>query len=373
MQRERVAPRPDWRARCEAVGFHYHTIDGVYWDESACYRFTAAEIDSLEAATDSLHRLCLQACEAIVAKRRFAELAIPAAFHELVAASWRAREPSVFGRFDLAWTGAGAPKMLEYNADTPTALLESSVVQWQWMQEMKPGCDQFNSIHERLIERWRSLNLGADKLSFACVNDHAEDLGNLEYLRDTAIQAGYTTQQLFIEDIGWQARAKRFVDLADQPIATLCKLYPWEWLIADEFGPQLAARPCRVIEPAWKMMLSNKGILAILWELFPDHENLLPAYREPGRISGDYVRKPLLSREGANISLRRSGNAMISTGSYGAEGYVYQAHTPIACTDGNYAVIGSWIIGDAAAGIGMREDATPITKNTSRFVPHYFV
>lgn len=374
MKREVITPRPDWRRRCEAVGFGYHSIDGAYWDESACWRFSAEEVDTLEAATESLHRICLGACEALVRAERLAELAIPPAFHALVSESWRAREPSVFGRFDLAWTGTGHPKMLEYNADTPTALLEASVVQWHWMQEVKPDCDQFNSIHEKLIDRWRALRgTWPRTLHFASVKDSEEDFGNIEYLRDTATQAGFQTSYLAIEDIGWNGA--RFIDLSGEPIDALVKLYPWEWMTAEEFGKNLPNRPCRIIEPAWKMMLANKGILPILWEMFPDHPNLLPAYRDPAQLSSanlPYVRKPLLSREGANVSLRRASGAMISTGSYGAEGYVYQAYEPLAAVDGNYAVIGSWIVGDRAAGIGIREDDTPITKNTSRFVPHYF-
>jgi glutathionylspermidine synthase len=356
------------------VGFAFHSIGGVYWDERACWALTADEVDHLEAVTEALHALCLEACAHVVERRRFAELAIPEAFWDLVAASWREREPTVFGRFDLAWTGSGEPKLLEYNADTPTSLLEASVVQWHWLQDVKPDADQFNSIHEQLIARWAAIGpkLPVAPLVFASVRDNEEDRGNVEYLRDTAIQAGFDTHAVAIEDIGWDAERHRFVDETDRPVAALFKLYPWEWLMREAFAPHLLERPCRMIEPAWKAMLSNKALLAILWELFPGHPNLLPAYLEPGRISGDYVRKPILSREGENVALRRAAGAMVSPGSYGAEGWVYQAFAPLAADAGNHAVIGSWIVGDRAAGVGIREDDTPITRNTSRFVPHYF-
>ena len=215
MQREKITPRRDWQRRCEEVGFHYHTIDGTYWDEAVCYRFDADQIDVLEAATSELHRLCLEACEQVVNKKRLAEFAIPAEYQSLIIDSWRAHDPTLFGRFDLAWTGTGAPKMLEYNADTPTALLEASVVQWQWMEEVKPGSDQFNSIHEKLIARWsvfRSLVPKDDPITFVCAKDSQEDLGNLEYLRDTAMQAGFGTEQLFIDVLGWDAGDRCFVN-----------------------------------------------------------------------------------------------------------------------------------------------------------------
>lgn len=376
MKRERCAPRPDWQRKCEEVGFQFHSIGGTYWDESACYAFTAGEIDELEAATERLHRMCLQACDWIVDRRRFDVLAIPALFQELVAQAWREREMSLFGRFDLRWDGATPPKLLEYNADTPTALLEASVVQWHWLQDAKPGADQFNSIHEKLIARWEAIKGGlpADvMLHLACVRDNEEDLGNVEYVRDTAIQAGLPAVQLYVEDIGWNRDAQAFVDVEERQIDAIFKLYPWEWLAQEAFGQHLLARTARWIEPPWKMMLSNKALLAILWELFPGHPNLLPAYFEAGKIAGDYVRKPILSREGANIAVRRPAGAMVTPGTYGAEGYVYQAYAELPAFDGNYAVIGSWIVGDKPAGIGIREDAAAITRNTSRFVPHYFV
>lgn len=373
MVRQPSTPRADWRARCESVGFDFHTIDGTYWDESVCYRFDADGIDALEAATGALHELCLAACDHAITHRRLDEFAIPRSFQPLVERSWREREPSLFGRFDLAWTGSGPPKMLEYNADTPTALLEASVVQWHWMEEARPGADQFNSIHEALIERWGGLGLAANRtLHFACAGESIEDTGNTEYLRDTALQAGLSTAFVAIEQLGWSAALGRFVDLDDQPIDALFKLYPWEWLAGESFGAHLLEDRCRLIEPAWKMVLSNKAILALLWELFPGHPNLLPAFRDPARISGDYVRKPLLSREGANVSLRRAAGALATEGGYGAEGYVYQAYTPLYAQDGRHAVIGSWIVGDRAVGIGIREDDSPITSNGSRFVPHYF-
>ena len=375
MRRERSAPRADWRRKSEAVGCHFHSMGGTYWDESACYAFTAAEVDELEAATARLHGMCLEACDFIVERKDFDRLAIPAPFHAHVAASWRAQEPSLLGRFDLRWDGVGAPKLLEYNADTPTALLEASVVQWHWLEDVRSGADQFNSIHEKLVARWAAIGrtLPAEALLHcACVKDNEEDLGTVEYLRDTAIQAGFPTVQLFVEDIGWDRDGEAFVDLEGRAIEAMFKLYPWEWLVREAFGAHLFATRCRWIEPPWKMMLSNKALLAILWELFPGHENLLPAYLEPGHIAGDYVRKPILSREGANIAVRRPAGAMLTPGTYGAEGYVYQAYAELPGLDGNYAVIGSWVVGGEPAGVGIREDASPITRNTSRFVPHYF-
>src|SRR5258706_15081402 len=85
----------------------------------------------------------------------------------------------------------------------------------------------------------------------------------------------------------------------------------------------------RVIEPAWKMLLANKAILPVLWELYPDHPNLLPAFFEPQRFATDYVKKPLLSREGANFSIKSKRVEIDIPGEYGTEGFIYHAYQPM--------------------------------------------
>ena len=156
-------------------------------------------------------------------------------------------------------------------------------------------------------------------------------------------------------------------------IKTLFKLYPWEWMVREAFGINLIDAGMRVIEPAWKMLLSNKAILPVLWQLYPDHPNLLPSYYEPQKFATDFVKKPILSREGANVTITTKAGEIAIPGDYGAEGFIYQAYHPLPVYDGSHTVIGTWIVGDEPAGMGIREDESPVTKNTSRFLPHYFV
>jgi glutathionylspermidine synthase len=380
MRRERCTPRPDWQAKCEAVGFTFHSADGGYWDESACYAFTADEIDVLEAATEAVHRCCLEAVDRVVSTRDFERFRIPDFAHSMVADSWKRAEPSLFGRFDFSWDGHGQPKMLEYNADTPTSLLEAAVVQWYWLQDTRPGCDQFNSLHEQLVERWRALALPTAP-TLACTMQNDEDADTLQYLLDTALQARLEPRTIDVESIGWRQDASgsggSFVDLDGRPIEALFKLYPWEWMLREAFGPCIPGCGTRFIEPPWKMLLSNKAILPVLWELFPDHPNLLAASFDVRGLGGDgwassHVKKPLYSREGANVSIRSAQGEHHEGGPYGAEGCIYQAYAPLPRFDGRYPVIGSWIVGDRAAGMGIREDSSPITRNSSRFIPHWF-
>jgi len=356
----------------EQKGLTYHSHDtGPYWDESACYELTAGEVDTLEEAAHALHYLCIEGAEAVIKNNWWHRLGVPPCAVPAIVRSWERDDFSLYGRFDLAFDGATAPKLLEYNADTPTALVEAAVTQWFWLQETQPGADQFNSIHERLIEAWRRWQ--GTTVHFSSIREHSEDEQTVLYLRDTCEQAGVTARSIHVEDIGWDAAQRCFVDERPAKITHCFKLYPWEWMWHEEFGPHLAHDVVQFIEPAWKMLLSNKGLLPVLWELFPGHPNLLPAYETADPLGARYVRKPKLSREGANITWVESGIAIEETGGdYGEEGYVYQAVAQPLDFAGNHPLFGVWIVDHEPAGLGIREDRSRITGNLSRFVPHYF-
>ena len=377
MKRIEIAPRADWRDKVEAEGLIWHTAAGVpYWNEGAYYSFTDAQIEQIEDATAELYRLLIAAGQAIVDDQRLLDrFAIPPALHQAIRDAWDAEPPALnFGRFDLGYDGAGPPKLFEFNCDTPTSLLETAVIQWSWKEERFPTLDQFNSVHDKLVAKWTDIrDLLPALVHFAHVADAAgEDAVTTSYLRDTAEIAGLQTSALLVKDLGWDATNRCFVDLADQRIEALFKLYPWEWLAGERFAPHLLesfADGVLWIEPVWKMIWSNKAILAVLWDLFPGHPNLLETTIDIP--AGDAVAKPLLAREGANVSIRRGGEVIASTaGDYGHDGYVYQALYPLPeAAPGKFPVIGSWVVDGVPAGIGIREDGL-ITGNTARFVPH---
>lgn len=383
MQRHTIAPRPDWRDRVERMGLLFHTTpDGTetgatYWDESAYYEFEESEIEELESATEELHARCLDAVEHVVTTGRYSDLGISPEVGSAIEASWRSKDAALYGRFDLAYGTGQAPKMLEYNADTPTSLLEAAVIQWHWLQDTFPNEDQFNSIWEGLVETWKSLKstrqLKGLQVHFASV-DELEDAMTVAVLRDTAEESGIPTTGLGIEEIGWDSGSKFFVDLSGNRMWSIFKLYPWEWMVNEDFGKLAMDRTNETqwIEPIWKMVLSNKGILPILWELFPNHPNLLPAFNDGPRHLTNYVTKPRLGREGANVAIHASTGNVYMDGPYGDTGTVYQALANLPNFDGLHCVIGSWVIGKEARGIGVRESTGPITDNLSRFVPHLF-
>ncbi len=377
MKRLSVRPRENWQSIVEEQGLIWHTEGGVaYWDESACYSFTLAEIETIEDATEEVYKLFLEAADRIANDGRLLSMCgIPVNWHDAVRSAWRLQVPSLdYGRFDFGYDGNGQPKLFEFNCDTPTSMLEASVVQWHWKEDVFPGCDQFTSLHEKLIARWQTIlpQIPDQRLWFTHIADLShEDTITTTYMRDLAMQAGFETFGVVIDQIGIDTSG-RIVDHEDQLISAIFKLYPWEWIAEEEFGPNVLRHlPATIwMEPVWKMMWSNKAVLAILWEMFPGHPNLLPATMEPNAAGQDYVSKPVLAREGANIEMVEKGRVIARTeGTYARTNLVYQQLYPMRDFGQGYPVIGSWIVHGEPAGMGIREDKL-ITGNRARFVPH---
>jgi glutathionylspermidine synthase len=390
MQRIACPERDDWRDTAKACGFDFHTADGErYWDERGYYAFTLEEIEQqIEAPTGEIDAMCLELVSRAVADEEYLKrLKIPEPVWPLIAESWHRDEASLYGRLDLSFDGDGRAKLLEYNADTPTSIFEAAVFQWTWLEQaierriIPEASDQFNSIHERLIETWKKLAQetgGGRHLHLTGTTESEEDLGTLAYLQDTAAQAGLRTTLIDIEEIGWRNDGSGFVDLDNRDIELAFKLYPWEWMFREEFGAKLRGARTRWIEPPWKAVLSNKGILPLLWEMFEGHPNLLPAYFEDDprarELGASYVRKPLYSREGANVRLVSEGVPLAEHfGPYGAEGFVRQAFATLRNFSGQYPVLGSWLVDHIPCGLSIREDTHPITGNSSRFLPHAII
>ncbi len=374
MKRIPIQPRKDWIQKIEAQGFLFYDLDN-YYNETAAYEFSAAEINAIEAATAQIHDMCMEAVAYIIKNKLWSRMFMKPYFAELIEKSWKEDACSFYGRLDLAYNN-GNIKLLEFNADTPTGLLEASVIQWYWLQEYNKSFDQFNSIHEKLVS-----HIGVCKsyfpnnlLHFTAVRNHTEDYMTVKYLEDCAAQAGVQTEFLYIDEISLDTE-NRFCTPEGKPIDSIFKLYPWEWLFNEEFSQYLPVRnnvEINWVEPAWKAILSNKMLLVILHELFPNSPFILPA-RFNGELAKSYVRKPVFSREGANVTIVKNGVVVDETGGeYGEEGFIYQQYTELPNFSGNIPIIGSWLIGGVPAGMGIREGSNLITNNTSRFVPHYF-
>ena len=382
MQRIIVEERADWKAQAESLGFNFHTMYGTaYWDETACYRFSMKQIENdIEDPTNEIEQMCFElVSRAVNDEEVFSKLSVPEVYWDYVRNSWLNQEKNLYGRLDLSYDGTSPAKLLEYNADTPTSLYESSAFQWVWLEQameqglIPAGCDQFNSIHENMVKAFEKFGID-DQLHLTACKGSEEDEGTVRYIEECAVQAGLETTFIFLEDIGIDENG-HFTDLYDERITALFKLYPWEWIFKDEFGLSLPKNQLTMIEPSWRIILSNKGMLPLLWEMFEGHPNLLPAYfsNDPrvSKIENNFVKKPLFSREGGNVEITKSDGSIIrEDGPYGEEGTIIQALHPLPVFDNNHTVIGSWLVASNACGIGIREDDTAITKDTSRFLLH---
>lgn len=384
MLRKQMQERPGWQEIARENGFLFHHVDGEkYWDESACWQFTLAEVENeIEDPTTELYAMCMALVDEVCGSQELMErLAIPAEHRDTVAASWHNTDLSLYGRFDFAYDGSGPAKLLEFNADTPTSIYETAYFQWGWLEDMvasgqlPQGTDQFNRLHEALIERFAQILTPGSLLHLSSVEDHLEDRSTVLYLEDLAGQAGLETRFIGVDDIGIDDLGN-FMDRRGYRIGAIFKLYPWEDMLREEFAKNVAKSNTIFIEPAWKAILSNKAILPLLWERHAGHRNLLPAHfaDSPEGLAmaqGPHVTKPIFSREGADIVLNdgQQEHRGLEQG-YGAEGAIVQAYAPIARSGENHAVIGSWVVGDDAVAMSIREDASPITRDLARFLPH---
>jgi glutathionylspermidine synthase len=401
LDRPALGARPDWKEKAEADGFTFHTMYGEpYWDEETVYAFTLEEIETrIEDASTDLHAMCREAAGHIVeSEELLAKLDIPEAHWDLVRNSWRAGEGELYGRFDLIYDGTGPASMIEYNADTPTSLYESASFQWKWFEDQRDrgvlpeGADQFNRIYEALSERFAALFAPDTTVHFTSVGGEAsrEDFSTVEFLAYAARDAGLGAQYVEIGQIGLTTEGQ-FADAEARVIGALFKLYPWEDMLRDDFATAIAGAQCRFLEPAWKAVVSNKGLLPVLWEMFEGHPNLLPSFfsedvagpseavrraSDRGLFAQGRVTKPIFSREGASVTISGPDDAVIAAAgnrAYDANRTIVQAYRPLPDFDGFHPVLGSWIVGDTCVGLGVREDRDRITQDLSRFKPHFIL
>jgi glutathionylspermidine synthase len=396
MQRVALGARPDWREKAQAAGFVFTEMYGeIYWEEAEAYEFSLRQIDrDILAPSTELHAMCREAADRIVrSEELMLRLAIPREHWDLVAGSWHAREPELYGRFDLAYDGQGPAKMLEYNADTPTALYETAAFQWEWLEDqitrgvLPPDADQFNRVHEALVERFRQILPPGTDVHFGAWMEHVEDQATVEQLAYAARDAGHVAWPVHTGQIGISDRGQ-FTDEEGRVIGTLFLLYPWEDMLRDDFGRAIASSGCRLIEPAWKAVMSNKGLLPVLWRMFEGHPNLLSAFFEDELGSSDplvarssellaraHVRKPLFSREGCSVRIVEDGKVTEAAEDrrYDENPVIVQAYQPLPVFGGNRPVLGAWIIGETCEGLCIREDTTRISSDMSRFKPHFIV
>ena len=382
MQRKLLTPNRDLAKAMEDSRFDIWNMPSTngrnYFSDDVYYEFTEEQVETLYEATAELHAMSLDYVADTIKKGDYQGLGLNQDMISVIEATYNnSKDKSLYGRFDFALdSDSSSIKLLEYNADTPTSLYESSIIQWEWKEHYFKEADQYNSIHEELIERWKAF---PNNMYFTAHDEAGkEDWITLYYLLDTYLASGNKTGSCInIKDLG--VNSGLFVDMSDNIIDNIFKLYPWEFMQEEQFIKHTS--DTNFIEPAWKILLSNKSLLPQLWERHNNHPLLLESHFEKDVNSSflkDFIKKPIFSREGANVSSTNSKDSRnkdyekFSDPMYDASGYILQKDAMIKTQDGMTPVIGSWVIGDEPCGISIREDVG-FTKNTSTFVPHIFI
>lgn len=401
MKRITVEPRKNHEKIVEEQGVVYNRdVDNngnitSYWNELAAYVLSYDEVERLEDATEEIHNMIVSEVIPFVIeeqenKNSPFQLALPDHAKDFIKNSYERGDKDIYGRFDLVYRGDEI-KMLEYNADTPTGLIEASIAQWDWVQEKFPNEDQWNWIHEALIARFAKIKSSTGKtgiLYFAHSeeDESGEDASTTTYMRDCASQAGWDTIGINMKEIGYDSNTDEIIGIIyDEEndtfdiLENLFKLYPWEDMMYEEFGEIFSRKQPIWFEPAWKMPISNKMISAAAWHVFPDHPYLLKTYVHDPYDLNDFVKKPLYGREGDHIDIffdkKHILKSDVYTSRWGKEGYVYQEFCPLPNYIGskgepNHVVLGSWVVGGESVGLGIRESNGLITDENCRFVPN---
>ncbi|CAK0751882.1 putative Glutathionylspermidine synthase [Azospirillaceae bacterium] len=387
MQRHPIASRHDWQLNLRQYPYGaVATSAAAHWDESAYYSFSADEIDRIETAANSVYGLIIDTLGHAIDGRLLPLLGYSAETGTLIRDDWNRsrshnggsqdpRAGGLYGRLDFAYDGGESLKLVGCHFDGPTGLFESAIVQWNWLEARFPDADQFNGLHETLVERWQALAVGLrarGRVHLTCATPDAGREGELAYLAALAEEAGLKTATLAIQDIGWDGG--RFRDLDDRVIAWLLKLYPWEALVADSYGAHLGRAELDFVEPLWRMPASNHGLLALLWERYPQHPHLSPASLTESAVTGG----PVLTR--SQFGLDRAAQRLTRDGRVIAEtppaatpgGMVHLALPPYFEQDGICALLQCWLVGDKCLGMAVRESESPLFDSESTLVPHLF-
>lgn len=367
MNRFKINPRNGYIKIVEDLGFNFSSD---YWTEDSYYIFNDEEVNEIYRISNKAYELYCNMVQKVIDDGLWYRFGISKDQVPFITRSWEEDDLSLYGRFDLVMNEKGEFKLLEFNADTPTSLFEASIVQWQWKEDVFPFSDQMNSIHESLVQSWKDIHESYkyNRYDFGCIMDIDEELTTTSYILSTAQEAGLDTSLVDMRKI--VRNNESFYLPTGEVINCMFKLYPWEDMMEEEFGWYLPNTEMIWIEPSWKLLMSDKESLVLLHEMYPECDFLLPTY-ESSKYLKDYCIKPRHGREGQNVKLIRRGEILESSnGNYSSDEVVYQELVSIKSFDGRYPVIGSWVIGGEASGIGIRETSTLITDNMSNFIPH---
>ena len=387
VQLKSIQPIAD--SKLEELGFIWHTdSDGSKYLGDALVKVTHQEAENYYEAVNELYEMYVKGAEYVIENNLFFELGIPFNLVEMIKKSWENDVHwHVYGRFDLSGGIDGKPiKLIEFNADTPTSLFETALLQWALLKQNNLNeHEQFNNVYDAIRDNFRRLITLFDdpekfdelydgwKILFSCVEGNAEEETTTRLLQQIATDAGFTTTFEYIQNVRFSD--DEICDANDNPYEYWFKLYPYEEIANNE--PELATMLTQImqnqqailINPAYTLLFQSKGMMKILCDLFPDSPYLLKTSFEPLHVK--QVEKPVFGREGANTKILDANGEVIKAneGPYRNYKKIYQEYTEFAQdTIGNKYQAGVFFAYEAC-GLGFRRGGE-ILDNMSKFVGH---
>lgn len=374
----------------ESIGFGWHTdLDGSRYISNELVSITQDEAEAFYEATNELYDMYVAAAEYVINNNLFHELGIPFNLVDIIKSSWENDVHwHLYGRFDLAGGIDGKPiKLIEFNADTPTSLFETAIIQWAMLKfNNLDEAAQFNDVYEALVENFKRLvTLEEDtsafdeyyegwKILFSSIAGSSEDENTTRLLEAAARDAGFECDFAFASEVSFDDENGIFWN--GQNWEYWFKLIPWEMIAIDESDLALIIKniiknqKAIILNPAYTLLFQSKGIMKILWDLYPNHPLLLESSFEP--LNGKkQVKKPFLAREGANVSIINSDGSIEiqNDGEYANGKFLYQEFADFAKDEnGNSYQAGMFFAFEGCA-LGFRK-GKDIIDNYSKFVGH---
>lgn len=373
----------------ESLGFVWHTdSDESPYISDALVVVTESEAEAFYEATNALYDMYVEAAEHVVKNNLFHEIGIPFNLVDIIKESWENDVHwHLYGRFDLAGGIDGKPiKLLEFNADTPTALFETAIVQWAILkQNGMEESSQFNATYEALLDNFKRLvTLEEDvsdfesryegwKFLFTSVRGNAEEENTVRLLQHIATEAGYETAFAFMDEVEFDDEG---VYYQDESYELWFKLIPWEDIALEESDLAMLLtniiknQKAIIFNPAYTLLFQSKGLLKILWDLYPNHPLLLKSAFEP--LEGQkQVKKPIFGREGGNVSILDENASELHAvdGDYANHKMLYQAYSELATDENGDSYQAGVFYAYEACGLGFRKGGK-ILDNGSKFVGH---
>jgi glutathionylspermidine synthase len=386
-----IPVKPLTKEFLESVNFSWHT----HPNQDAFLKEEIVSISEKEAhayyeAANELYDMFVEAGEYVIENDLFHELNIPFNLVEIIKASWENDVHwHLYGRFDFAGGLDGEPiKLLEFNADTPTSLIETSIAQWALLKYNHLDNEkQFNNLYNALRENFQRLvTLEEDtskfeayydgwKILFSSVRGAQEDEDTTRYLETIAKEAGFNTAFCYVDEVEFDAQEGIFYH--DEPYEFWFKLLPWEDIAIEEgelatlLTEIIANKKAIILNPAYTLMFQSKAIMKILWDLFPNHPLLLETSFEPlqGRA---YVEKKAFGREGENVTIYDKDGTIIDQkeGEYDNYTSIYQEMATLNRDEkGDYYQAGVFFAYEGC-GLGFRTAKRPILEDGASFAGH---